>query len=80
MNWYFLQLASRVALAMAEDIVGLGFIVRVLAVIILMIVGISGNALILAIYVPNRNQPGRLFMIILAITDLFGVPVILAQK
>ena len=63
---------------MAENITDLGLVVRVIFVISLTIVGITGNVVVLGTYIPNKNLPGRLFIIILAIIDLYGVPGVLA--
>ena len=64
---------------MTEGIVGIYLVIRVVIVVVLMLVGISGNALILVIYIPGKNLPTRLFVITLAIIDLYGVPVNLAM-
>ena len=63
---------------MTANITDLGLVARMIFVIGLTVVGITGNVVILVIYTPNRNQPGRLFIIILAIIDLYGVPGVLA--
>ena len=62
---------------MAVDI---AFIVsRVLIVGPLMLLGLVGNSLILAVYIKDKTQPGRVFIMTLALADLFGSVVLLPQ-
>ena len=52
---------------------------RVLIVFPLMLLGLVGNSLILAVYIKDKTQAGRVFIITLALADLFGSVVVLPQ-
>ena len=52
---------------------------RVLTVFTLMTVGLVGNSLVLIIYIKNKTQAGRTFLIILSVADLFANVVTLPQ-
>ena len=52
---------------------------RGLIVFPLMLLGLVGNSLILAVYIKDKTQAGRVFILMLALADLFGSVVVLPQ-
>ena len=52
---------------------------RVFIVFTLMVAGLVGSSLILAVFIKDKTQPGRVFMLTLAVVDMIGSVVLLPQ-